>query len=244
MSSFTQIIQMARSSILGSLSNLDVVSNNLANINTTGFKSSRLNFQELLDQNNKYGVQESSTQSIFTQGAVNRTGNPLDIMITGHGFFGVKMADGKIAYTRDGSFKLDTQGSIVDGAGNKLVWDGTVPLDGTKIEVNQDGMIKVSVNGVWQDLGQIPLFEFNNPSGLKIIGDNLRIETEESGKPLEGTPSDKGFGSILSESLESSNVDYATELVRMITLQRSFDVSIKNLQQTDLMLGMAINMRK
>jgi flagellar basal-body rod protein FlgG len=244
MSSFTQIIQMARSSILSNLSNLDVVSNNLSNINTTGYKSTRLNFQELMDENNKYGVQVSSTQSKFTQGAVNQTGNPLDIMITGHGFFGVEMANGEIAYTRDGSFKLDADGTIVDARGNTLVWDGTVPAEATKIEINSDGIVKVSVNGIWQNLGQIQLFEFNNPSGMRIIGDNLRLETAESGAPIEGIPATGGFGSLVSESLESSNVDYATELVRMITLQRSFDVSIKNLQQTDLMLGMAINMRK
>jgi flagellar basal-body rod protein FlgG len=244
MSSFTQIIQMARSSILSNLSNLDVVSNNLANINTTGFKAARINFQELLDENNKNGVQESSTQSKFTQGAINQTGNPLDLMITGHGFFGVEMPNGDIAYTRDGSFKLDANGTIVDSKGNHLVWDGTVPLEATKVEVNRNGIVKVSVNGVWQDLGQIQLYEFNNPSGLRIIGDNLRTETPESGAPIEGTAAAEGFGSIVSESLESSNVDYATELVRMMTLQRSFEVSIKNLQQTDTMLGMAINMRK
>ncbi len=154
------------------------------------------------------------------------------------------MANGDIAYTRDGSFQLDAEGTIVDARGNHLVWDGTVPVEATQVEVNSDGIVKVSVNGVWQDLGQIQLFEFNNPSGLRIIGDNLRTETPESGAPIEGVAAVNGFGAIMSESLESSNVDYATELVRMMTLQRSFDVSIKNLQQTDLMLGMAINMRK
>jgi flagellar basal-body rod protein FlgG len=244
MSSFTQIIQMARSSILSSLSNLDVVSNNIANINTAGYKSARINFQELLDKNNKNGVQESSTQSKFTQGAVNPTGNPLDLMISGHGFFGVKTVNGDIAYTRDGSFKLDAAGTIVDAKGNQLVWNGKVPVEATDVEVNSNGIVKVNVNGVWQDLGQIQLFEFNNPSGLRIIGDNLRSETPESGAPIKGTAAAAGFGTIQSESLESSNVDYATELVRMMTLQRSFNVSIKNLQQTDTMLGMAINMRK
>ena len=244
MSSFTQIMQMARSSILANLSNLDVVSNNLANINTTGYKSSRLNFQELMEQNNKNGVQEKATQSNFTQGSTNYTGNPLDMMISGHGFFAVEMENGDIAYTRDGSFTLDANGTIVDSAGNHLVWDGTMPTEATDIEVNSDGMIKAYVNNLWQNLGQVQLYDFNNPSGLRIVGDNLRMETPESGTPLEGLPAENGFGTIISESLESSNVDYATELVRMITLQRSFDVSIKNLQQTDTMLGLAINMRK
>ncbi|MBI9047900.1 MAG: flagellar hook-basal body complex protein [Anaerolineaceae bacterium] len=244
MSSFTQIIQMARSSILSNLSNLDVVSNNLANINTTGYKSTRLNFQELLTENNKNGVQESSTQSHFTQGSVNFTGNPLDIMISGHGFFAVEKENGDIAYTRDGSFNLDSDSSIVDGSGNALVWDGEIPADANKVEINATGSVRVNIAGVWQDAGQIQLYEFNNPSGMRIIGDNLRLETVESGAPIEGLPMDAGFGYIIDESLESSNVDYGTELVRMITLQRSFDVSIKNLQQTDLMLGMAINMRR
>jgi flagellar basal-body rod protein FlgG len=244
MASYTQVLQMARSSILANLSNLDVVSNNLANINTTGYKSTRLNFQELLQNNNKNGVQEVSTQSNFTQGSVYYTGNPLDIMISGHGFFGVEMENGDIAYTRDGSFKLDADGAIVDSSGNYLVWDGTIPDEATDIEITATGMVRASVNGVWQDAGQIQLYEFNNPSGMRIIGDNLRLETDESGTPVEGMPSVEGFGSIIDESLESSNVDYATEVVRMITLQRSFDVAIQNLQQTDLMLGMAINMRK
>jgi flagellar basal-body rod protein FlgG len=244
MSSFTQVIQMARSSILANMSNLDVVSNNLANINTTGYKSARLNFQELMDENNKNGVQQSSTQSIFTQGSVSYTGNALDLMISGHGFFAVEQTNGEIAYTRDGSFSVDSDGTIVDSAGNHLVWDGTVPAETTDFEVNSEGTIRAYVNGAWQDLGQIQIYEFNNPSGLRIVGDNLRTETEESGTAIEGLPTAEGFGSIISESLESSNVDYATELVRMVTLQRSFEVAVKNLQQADSMLGLAINMRK
>jgi flagellar basal-body rod protein FlgG len=244
MSSFTQIMQMARSSILANLSNLDVVSNNLANITTTGYKTTRLNFQELLDANNKNGVQEVSTQSNFTQGNVNFTGKQLDIMISGHGFFAVEMANGDPAYTRDGSFSLDADGEIVDSRGNHLLWDGDIPDEATKIEINEEGIVRASVNGVWQDAGQIQIYEFNNPSGMRIIGDNLRLQTEESGTAIEGTPNAEGFGYIIDESLEASNVDYATELVRMITLQRSFDVAIQNLQQTDSMMGMAINMRR
>jgi flagellar basal-body rod protein FlgG len=237
-------MQMARSSILANLSNLDVVSNNLANINTTGYKASRLNFQELLKENNKNGVQEVSTQSNFKQGVVNYTGNALNIMISGHGFFSVEMANGDIAYTRDGAFSLDGDANIVDARGNNLVWDGEIPDETTDVEINKSGSVRAYVNGVWQDIGQIQLYEFNNPSGMRIIGDNLRLETEESGTALEGLPNEEGYGYIIDESLESSNVDYGTELVRMITLQRSFDVAIQNLQQTDTMLGMAINMRR
>ena len=244
MSSFTQIMQMARSSILANLSNLDVVSNNLANINTAGYKTSRLNFQELLTEKNKQGVQEVSTQANFKQGVVNYTGRALDIMISGHGFFGIEMGNGDIAYTRDGAFSLDGNSNIVDSVGNHLVWDGEIPDGTTKVEINESGGVRAYVEGVWQDVGQIQLYEFNNPSGMRLIGDSLRLATDESGTAIEGLPNEEGYGYIIDESLEASNVDYATELVKMITLQRSFDVSIQNLQQTDQMMGMAINMRR
>jgi flagellar basal-body rod protein FlgG len=243
-SSLNQILHVNRSGMLTNLLDLDIVANNIANINTTGYKSSRSNFQELLDSARYNGVQLRTTQRFMEQGSLKVTGNPLDMAINGAGFFGVLLADGRTAYTRDGEFKLDENRRIVNSNGNPLVWSGQVPEDATEISVFPDGTVMALQGTQWNPIGNIQVYRFANTNALESYGSNLWLQTEVSGAAQAGTPSTQGFGQIVGRSLELSNVNMANEVTQMVALQRSFEMSLKSFQQTDTMISQAIHMRK
>ena len=259
--SFTQMFEINRSGLMMRMADLDVVSNNLANINTTGYKAQRTNFQELLNQvisstdqtqtitdittrNVLNGTQIISTQMLASQGALKDSERPLDLAIEGEGFFGVSLPDGTIAYTRDGTMFTDGENNLVNGAGYPLVWDGALPENGKDFSITASGDVVAIVDGVEQVVGTIPLFRFVNTSGLSLNGENLLLASPASGAAEQGTAGEDGFGSIASSMLEGSNVNMSEEITRMISLQRGFELSIRALQQADTMLSQALQMRQ
>ncbi len=242
--SFTKILHMARSGMLSRLLNLDICSNNLANINTTGFKRTRANFQELLQAKLVNGTELKNTQRLMDQGALRQTGNPLDLAIMGEGFFQIKLPNGETAYTRDGEFLLDSNRQIVNASGYLLDWEGEIPEDATDINITEDGTVWVLVGEEWEEAGNIELATFPNPSGLLNYGQNLLLETDISGEPQRSTPNSEGTGKIVSKSLEQSNVNLAEEMTQMVVLQRSFEICLRTFQNTDQMLYQAIHMRR
>lgn len=237
--------------------NMDVISNNMANVSTTGFKKSRAEFEDLLYQTVKepgaatgansvspngvqvgLGVRTSSVQKDFAFGSPKITKNPLDLQIEGAGFFPVQMPDGQIAYTRDGTFSKDGSGRVVDRNGNVLQPEIVIPQNSTAIEVTPDGRVAVISGGsnVPQGIGQIQLVNFVNPAGLKSIGRNLYVPSNASGLPNQAFPGQNGLGALAQGQLESSNVNIVDEMVNMITAQRSFETNSKVIQAADQML--------
>jgi flagellar basal-body rod protein FlgG len=255
----------AGSGMIGQQANIDVISNNLANVNTAGFKKSRLDFQDLIYQNMRdpgasagqgnqlptglqlgHGVRPVATQKIFTQGNYQQTGNPLDLVIEGNGFFQITLPDGAIAYTRDGGIKKDGQGRLVTSEGYLLEPQITIPENATSVNVSADGIVSVSISGqtLPQEIGQLQLVNFINPAGLNNTGRNLMAETAASGNPIVGTPGQDGIGTIAQGFLEMSNVQVVEEMVNMIVAQRAYEVNTKAVQTSDEMLQQANNLRR
>ncbi|AEH51723.1 flagellar basal-body rod protein FlgG [Pseudothermotoga thermarum] len=243
---------------------LDIVSNNLANVDTTGYKKVRAEFQDLIYQYYKnagaptavdstiptgiytgHGTRLSATTRIFTIGNIEHTGNALDLAIMGDGFFQIQLQDGRIAYTRDGAFKIDSEGRIVTANGLALVPNIVVPQDAVAINISPDGIFSVEMqDGTIQNLGTITLVRFVNPAGLKAIGDNLFVETTASGAPIEGVPNQDGFGAIQQGYLEKSNVDVVKEMVDMIIAQRAYELNARTIQTADNMLGTVSTLKR
>ncbi len=238
---------------------VDVTANNLANINTTGFKRSQINFQDLLYVKMSQpgaevasgmispsgleigsGVRAASTVKVFTMGELINTGNPLDIAITGDGFLQVSMPDGTTKYTRDGSLQKDPNGQLVTTTGYPIEPAITISADATDVTIAPDGGVNVTTSSGTTTVGNIQLAQFPNPSGLSSEGDNLLAETEASGSPTTGTPGDAGFGAIQARMLEKSNVQMVTELVNLITAQRAYEVNSRAIKAGDEMLRNAI----
>lgn len=242
--SLYQILNISQQDMRARLLNLDVVSNNLANVNTVGFKRSRANFQELLQNAEKEGVRVGTTQILTTQGPIRDSDNSMDWAITGDGYFAVKLPDGRTAYTRDGRFNLDGNGRIVNSGGYPLVWDGQVPAGVSKITVRLDGTVVAGEEGSWTQLGRVQLTRFSNPSGLQVQGENLLLATPAAGTLQVGYPNNQNFGSLSSNAVEESNVNLANEMTQLINLERTFQISVKTFQQTDQMISQAIHMRK
>lgn len=242
--SFAQLLNMSRSGMLSRLTNLDVVSNNIANINTSGFKHSRGEFQELLNNTLLSGTQISATQNLMDQGSIYSTGNALDLAINGGGFFAVTLPDERTGYTRDGEFYLDANNKLVTASGFPLQMDGEIPADTEEVHVNPNGTVMSLKDDEWTQVGTIQTYKFANPGALLSYGQNQWLETEISGEAQAGTPGEGEYGKILSNALEKSNVSLAEEFVNMMSMQRSFSMSLKTFQQTDTMLSQAINMRK
>lgn len=247
--------------------NIEVISNNIANINTTGFKKNKAEFKDLIYQDvlvnpltssnsgvfestsDKIqvgnGVQPASTQKIFAQGDITPTNNQFDIAIHGEGFFQVRKPDGSYAYTRDGSFKVDADGRLVTSSGYTLDPDITLDANTTGIKISKDGTVEVEeTDGSSYVVGNIQLVRFMNQGGLKALGDNLYGETENSGKPLIGTPGSDGFGELNQGALESSNVDIVEEMIAMITAQRAYEINSKTVKTVEDMLTMANNLKR
>ncbi|RLA83386.1 MAG: flagellar basal-body rod protein FlgG [Deltaproteobacteria bacterium] len=244
---------------------INVIANNLANINTTGFKASRADFEDLSYQTLKaagaqgaagteiptgidlgLGVRLASVQKLFLQGDYHQTQNPLDLAIEGKGFFQVSLPDGTIAYTRSGAFKLSSDGTIVTSEGYPLQPEIVIPTEAQSITILPDGTVTVTLPGQTapQELGRIELADFVNPAGLKAIGKNLFLATEASGDPVTGNPGEEGFGTIAQGFLEMSNVDLVGEMVEMIMAQRAYEINSKVIQAADDMLGSTVNLKR
>jgi flagellar basal-body rod protein FlgG len=235
---------------------MDTVSNNLANVSTTGFKKSRAIFEDLLYQNVRQPGAQSSQQTklpsgmqvgtgvravaierIHTQGNPQKTGNDKDMMINGNGFFNVLLPDGTTAYTRDGSFQRDENGQMVTSSGFVLQPAITIPINADNITVGKDGTVSIKVgNQPPQQIGSLQLSTFINPTGLESKGENLYVETGSSGAPQSNTPGTNGSGDILQGFVESSNVNVVEEMVNMIQTQRAYEINSKAITTSDQML--------
>lgn len=243
---------------------MDTVSNNIANVDTAGFKKVKAEFQDLIYSYSKnagaataqnsttptgiyvgHGVRLAATTRLFTQGNIENTGNALDLAISGDGFFRIQLQDGRIAYTRDGQFKIDNQGRVVTANGLLLDPAITVPQNAVSLTISPDGIVSAELaDGTIQQLGNITITRFVNPAGLKSIGDNLYIQTAASGEPIEGTPGQDGFGTILQGYVEKSNVDVVKEMVDMITAMRAYEFNSRSIMTADQMLQTASNLRR
>ena len=244
--------------------NLDVISNNLANVNTTGYKKSKIEFQDLLYDTQRsagaeqgggnqlptglqvgHGSQIVATSKIFTTGELSSTGAPLDLAIQGDGFFEVQLADGTKAYTRDGALKSSSDGHIATSDG--LVVQGgfqPIPAGTTSINISSNGQVTYTGSTGTTTSFQVQLVRFTNPSGLQALGHNLYSETSASGTPELGNPSQNGFGSLAQGYLELSNVQVVEEMVNLIVAQRAYEVNAKAVQASDEMLQMSNNLRR
>ncbi|MFN2288318.1 MAG: flagellar basal-body rod protein FlgG [Chromatocurvus sp.] len=241
---------------------MSTISNNLANVGTTGFKRSRAIFEDLLYQNVRQvgaqssqdtllpsglqlgtGVRVVATEKLFTQGNLTRTENPLDIAIQGRGFFEVLLPDGNQAFTRDGSFQVNDQGIAVTSAGYQLQPPITIPQNATSISIGGDGTVSVSVPGTAAvtQVGNIQLTDFINPAGLQARGENLFVESGASGPPQPGNPGINGLGTVVQGFVESSNVNVVEELVNMIETQRAYEMNSKAISTADQMLQFVSN---
>lgn len=255
----------ASTGMMGQQLQIDTVAHNLANVNTTGFKKSRVNFQTLLYETLKpagteaasgeivpegiqigHGVRPASIAKLFTQGNLIQTGNELDLVVEGDGFFQIELPDGTIAYTRDGNFKSDRDGNIVTADGYMLSPPITLPEERIVTSVGFDGTVSVTTpdSPTPQVVGQINLVKFTNPPGLDArLGRNLLLETEASGAPIEGNPGEDGLGTIEQGFLENSNVQVVEEVINMIIAQRAYEANSRVIQTSDEMLQVATNLR-
>lgn len=236
----------------------DVISNNLANVSTNGFKRSRAVFEDLLYQNLRQpgaqndiqnrlpsgmqvgtGVRPVATERLHTQGSLERTGNSRDLAINGNGFFQVLMPDGSTAYTRDGSFQINENGQMVTANGYPLEPAIIIPPEALSVSIGEDGIVSVTTPGATdsQDVGQISLSTFINPTGLESVGGNLYSETTASGPRNETIPGLNGAGRLLQEYVETSNVNVVEEMVGMIQTQRAYEINSKSVQTSDEMLA-------
>lgn len=244
MGSLHQIFHINRGGMLSLLQGLDAVSHNLANLNTVGFKGSRSNFQEMLTDQLHGGSQIRSTQRLHSQGRLRETGNGLDAAIFGEGYYVIQLPDGRTGYTRDGQFFLNSEQQIVTSDGNRLEWQGTIPADAEDVHINPDGTVMVKQAEVWSQAGTVQLAVFPNPQGLIAHGRNLYLESEVSGEAQLGSPNDGPYGQLIGGSVEEANVDIAEEMSSLITMQRSFEMSLRSFQQTDRMMSQIINVRR
>ena len=245
--------------------NIDVIANNLANVNTSGFKKSRAEFQDLLYESMRpagaassadttiptgiqlgHGTRASAVQKIFTQGDFQNTQNELDWAIEGDGFFQIELPNGDTSYSRCGEFKLDADGRIVNADGFPLVPQMTIPTDTISITVGMDGTVSVIQAGdsTPSEIGTLQLARFVNAAGLRSLGKNLFVPTEGSGDEIVGTAGEDGLGTIAQGFLEMSNVSVVDEMVSMITAQRAYETNSKVIQTSDEMLQMANNLKR
>lgn len=257
----------AASGMTGQQYNIDTISNNLSNVNTTGFKQNRVDFEDLLYQTTRtagtpateltvtpvgvqvgHGVKVAATQKMYTQGALQSTGNVSDLAIEGEGFMRVLLIDGTYGYTRDGSLKIDSNGQLVTSQGYRLMPDVVLPegFERESLTVSQDGRITVRIAGSNDpvQVGQMQLFRFVNPAGLSAVGENLLKETNASGDAIGGRPGFEGMGSVQHKFLEMSNVSVVKEMVNMIVAQRAYELNSKAIQTSDSMLQTANNLKR
>lgn len=244
---------------------VDVIANNLANLNTTAFKKSQIQFQDLLYETIRVagtsveagsevpmevqvgcGTRLVGTPKLFSQGDLQPTERPLDLAISGEGFFQIRRPDGTIQYTRDGTFQLAADGRVVTSDGFALEPPISVPLDVQSIHISADGMVEVQIAGDMepQNVGQIELARFVNPAGLRNLGRNLYEATVASGEPIVGSPGSEGLGDLSQGYVESSNVDVIQEMVQMIMAQRAYEINSKAIRTAEDMLSAAGNLKR
>lgn len=247
--------------------NIEVISNNIANINTTGFKKNKAEFQDLMYQEVSInpltsstpgvedtstskiqvgnGVKPASSQKIFKQGDITQSNNPFDLAIQGEGFFQVRKHDGTFAYTRDGSFKVNAEGKIVTAGGYTLEPGFTLSSDISTLAVAKDGTVAANLlDGSTTVLGNIELARFMNNGGLIALGDNLYAESQASGQPMLGVPGGQGFGEVNQGYLEASNVDIVEEMISMIASQRAYEINSKTVKTVEDMMTIANNLKR
>lgn len=242
---------------------LDTIANNLANVNTTGFKKNSVSFQDLLYQQLRpateqkptgidvgTGVRVSSTLADFRQGPLQQTNNNLDLALEGKGFFRVELPNEQTGYTRNGAFRQDEEGYIVNSDGYRVLDDSNSPIqlpEGTKdIQINENGLVLALVNGsdTPEEVGTLGLVTFPNPSGVEKLGSNIYLPTSASGEAQEGVAGEEGFGLVRQGFIEGANVQVVDEMVKMITAQRSYELNTKMIQTSDDILQMTNNLRR
>lgn len=260
-----QSLNIAATGMMAQQLNVEVISNNIANMSTSGFKRQRAEFQDLLYQNLRrvgtnssdsgtivpsgiqvgLGVKTGSVYRVMTQGDMNNTSNKLDMAIQGRGYFRVQMPSGTDAYTRAGNFQLSPDGQIVTSDGYTVAPGITIPSTATDITISKDGQVQATIPGQTapQVVGQLELSNFQNEAGLEAQGDNLFIETAASGSPATGAPSSTGFGSIQQGFLETSNVNAVTEISDLITAQRAYEMNAKIITASDEMMSVTSNLK-
>lgn len=242
---------------------VEVISNNLANVNTTGFKRSRAHFEDLLYQTVRAaeslgadgaqtlpavqigrGTRLASVDRVELQGTIESTGRPLDLAIEGDGYFRVQLPNGQLAYTRDGAFGLSDQGTLVTHGGYVVQPGITIPEDAGEVSISRTGIVSVTAPGTIDpvEIGRIELVRFANPAGLRSLGENLLQETPASGAPASGFPQDEGYGRLVQGSLEGSNVEIVQEMVEMITAMRAYEINSKSVQSAEQMAETANNL--
>ncbi len=252
-----QSLYTASTGMLGMQTQINTTANNIANVNTIGFKKSRAEFADLMYHVMEYagtsttdttksptgievglGVRPTAINKIFSEGSLKQTDNDLDMAITGKGFFKMELPDGTQVYSRNGAFKLDQNGTVVSSDGYTLLPQIVVPPDATTVKIGTDGTVTVIQAGQTQatQIGQVLTTSFINPAGLHSMGDNLYIETDSTGQPIEGTPGTQGQGSIRQGFVELSNVELVVELTDLITGQRAYDSNSKVITTSDEML--------
>lgn len=245
--------------------NIDIISHNLSNVNTTGFKKSRADYQDLLYQEIKsagassspstmvptgiqigQGVRTVSTEKIFSQGNFRQSGNPLDLAIEGEGFFQITMPDGQTAYTRTGEFKVDSDGRLVTSDGFTAEPQISIPQDALAVTISADGIVSVRQPNIPTptQVGNLEIARFVNPAGLQSMGKNLYLPTASSGDAVTGAPGSTGLGTVAQGFLEMSNVSVVEEMVNMIAAQRAYEINSKAIQTSDEMLQTANAMKR
>lgn len=258
-------LNIATTGMLAQQLNVAVISNNVANMGTTGFKRRRTEFQDLLYQNYRrvgspssdagtlvpagvhlgVGVRPAGNARITSQGALTVTENVLDTAINGRGFYRINLPDGGTAYTRNGAFQLNSSGQIVTNDGYLIEGPGTIPQDAVDVIINPSGQVWVKLDGAFepQNVGRISLFNFVNEPGLEAIGDNLFLASNASGQAIEGTAGSPSFGSVIQGTIEASNVNIVTEITNLISAQRAYEMNSKLIQAADQMMQTASTLR-
>jgi flagellar basal-body rod protein FlgG len=251
-------LEIGATGMLAQQTNVDVISNNIANMTTAGFKRQRVDFKDMIYQNIDrpgtastdqdtilpsglqlgLGVRVGSVYRIHEQGTLQQTENPLDLALTGNGFFQIEMPDGSTAYTRSGTFQINQDGEIVTTQGYRLMPSITLPADTISVEINTSGEVLAQVSGQTSqtNVGQIELANFVNPAGLDAIGDNLYLETDASSTPVTGTPGTENFGEVRQGTIEGSNVNVVEEITQLITAQRAYEMNSNVISTSDEML--------
>ncbi len=258
-----QSLQIAATGMMAQQLNVEVISNNIANMRTTGFKRVRAEFQDLLYQDLRrvgstssdsgtvvptgiqlgFGVKTGSTSRVMSQGSLTSTERDLDVAIRGDGYFAITLPSGQTAYTRDGSFELDAQGQLVTLDGYIVEPAITIPPNARSITINGEGMVEITLDetATPTQVGQLQLNRFMNPAGLQAIGDNLFLETASSGTPTAGNPGSPGFGNLLQRFLEAANVNAVSELTDLISAQRAYEMNARVISASDEMMSATTN---
>lgn len=257
-----QSLWIAKTGLDAQQTKMSVISNNLANASTTGYKRGRAVFEDLLYQNQRQvgaqssqqtlyptglmvgtGVRTVATAKLFSQGSLSQTGNPMDVAIDGKGFLQVLMPDGSMAYTRDGELQVDSQGQLVNSSGYPIQPAVSVPTDALSVTIGADGTVSVRQPGAsaTTQVGALQLVDFVNPAGLQPVGGNLYIESSASGTPNTGNPGQNGLGTVMQGFIEGSNVNVVEELVSMIETQRAYEMNSKAISTSDAMLQFVNN---